>query len=63
MAVEKAALDITSCGMEAHRAALNKSVSDLTEMLEATPKPTSRRRIKEKAKDLDLSFLEGTIEL
>jgi hypothetical protein len=63
MAVEKAALDVSSCGMEAHRAALSKSVDDLQEVLEATPKTTSRRRIKERAKDIDLSILEGVVEL
>lgn len=63
MATEKAALDITSCGMEAHRAALSKSVDDLQEALNVTPKSASRRRIKERAKDIDLSFLDGAVEL
>jgi len=63
MATEKAALDLSTCGMEACRAALDKSVIELTETLEVVPKGTARRRIREKAKDLDLSFLENTVEL
>jgi hypothetical protein len=63
MATEKAALDLSTCAMEACRTALDRSVIELTEALEATPKTTCRRRIKGKAKDIDLSFLEDTIEL
>ncbi len=63
MATEKAALDLSTCGMEACRAALDKTVADLSDVLEATSKTTARRRIKDSAKDIDLSFLENVIEL
>jgi len=64
MAREKTALDLSTCGMEACRAALDKSVIELTAALDSTPKTTTRRRIKDHGKDLDLSLLaDGIIEL